>query len=66
MDEKIKGMVTYGVKFTYLIVQCQGQMRQEPPFAVMVYFAYIGQISKGFISQDMEAVVELKAASEAV
>ena len=32
----------------------------------MVYFVYIGQIGKGFISQDMEAVVELKASSEAV
>jgi hypothetical protein len=32
----------------------------------MVYFAYIGQIGKGFISQDMEAVVVLKASSEAV
>jgi hypothetical protein len=66
MDEKIKGMVTYGVKFTYLIVKCQGQMRQEPPFAVMVYFAYIREISKGFISQYMKTIVELKGSGEAV
>jgi len=66
MNKKIEGMVTYGVKFTYFIVKCQGQMRQEPPFVVKVYFAYIREISKGFISQDMEAVVVLKASSEAV
>ena len=53
MNEKIEGMVTYWIKFADFIVECQGQIRQEPLFAVMVYFAYIGQISKGFISQDM-------------
>lgn len=66
MDKKIEDVVTYGVKFAYLIVQCQGQMRQEPPFAVMVYFAHIGEISKGFISQDMKTIVELKGSGEAV
>jgi hypothetical protein len=59
-------MVTYGVKFAYFVVNCQGQIRKEPPFAVMVYFADVGQISKGFIPQNMEAVVELKAPREAV
>ena len=66
MNKKIEGVVAYGVKFADFIVECQGQIREEPPFAVMVYFVYIGQISKGFITQDMEAVVELKASSEAV
>ena len=32
----------------------------------MVYFAYIGEISKGFIAQDMETIVKLKASGEAV
>ena len=66
MNKKIDGMVAYGIKFADFIVECQGKIREEPPFAVMVYFAYVGQISKGFVSQDMEAVVELKASSEAV
>ena len=66
MNKKIEGMVTYWIKFADFIVECQGQIRQEPLFAIMVYFAYISEISKGFISQDMEAVVELKASSEAV
>ena len=66
MNEKIEGMVTYWIKFADFIVKCQGQMRQEPLFAVVVYFAYISEIGKGFISQNMEAVVELKASSEAV
>ena len=66
MNKKIEGMVAYWIKFADFIVECQGQIREEPPFAVMVYLAYIGQISKGFISQDMEAVVVLKASSEAV
>ncbi len=66
MNKKIEGMVTYGVKFTYFIVECQGQIRQEPPFVVMVYFAYIREISKGFISQNMKTIVELKGTSEAV
>ena len=66
MNKKIEGMVTYGVKFTYFIVKCQGQMRQEPPFVVMVYFAYIREISKGFISQYMKTIVELKTSSEAI
>ena len=44
MNEKIEGMVAYWVKFTDFIVECQGQIRQEPPFAVMKYPTEIGEI----------------------
>ena len=66
MKKKIEGMVAYWIKFADFIVECQGQIREEPPFAVMVYFAYIREISKGFISQDMKTIVELKGSGEAV
>ena len=44
MNEKIEGMVAYRIKFTDSIVECQGQIRQEAPFAVVKYPTQIGEI----------------------
>jgi hypothetical protein len=60
MDEKVEGVVTNWLKFTYFVVDCQGQVGKESLWAVAVYFAHIGEIDNGVISQDMEEVVVLK------
>ena len=66
MNEKIEGMVAYGMKFTYFIVECQGQIRQEPPFAVVKYPAEIGEIKQSLVLEDMVKIVVLKDSIKAI